>query len=124
MNATATGDLCDRIAGHLDDLTRIRRDLHAHPELRFEERRTAGVVRDELTRLGVAFRDGLGGHTPGEGTGIVAHLPATVDNPGPCIGLRADMDALPIEEATGAPPPDLAASRTGPTSSPGALVGS
>ncbi len=99
----AAMDLADRIASELDDLTRIRRDLHAHPEIRFEERRTSKVVQDELARLGIPFVAGLGGHVPGEGTGVLAHLPATAGTPGPCIGLRADMDALPITERTGRP---------------------
>lgn len=103
MNATASTELCERIAAEVDDLARIRRDIHAHPEVRFEEHRTSKLVQDELTRLGIAFVAGLGGETPGEGTGVLAHLPATVDNPGPCIGLRADMDALPITERTGKP---------------------
>ena len=95
-------ELAPRIAAELDELTRVRRDLHAHPEVRFEERRTSRLVQDELTRLGVRFVAGLGGHEPGRGTGVLAHLPATVGDPGPCVGLRADMDALPITERTGA----------------------
>ncbi|MCC5823953.1 MAG: amidohydrolase [Phycisphaerales bacterium] len=94
--------LAARLAAEIDDLTRIRRDLHAHPEVRFEEHRTGRVVQDELARLGIRFVAGLGGHEPGQGTGVLAHLPATVDRPGPCIGLRADMDALPIAERTAA----------------------
>ncbi len=103
MSTAAETDLSHCIAGHLDDLVRIRRDLHAHPELRFREERTSGVVRAELERLGIAFVAGIGGREPGGGTGVLAHLPATVDRPGPCIGLRADMDALPIEERSGRP---------------------
>lgn len=81
-------------------LRAIRHDLHAHPELGYQEQRTARVVRDELTRLGIAFKDGLAG-----GTGVVAHLPATRPLPPdtPAVGLRADMDALPIVERTGVP---------------------
>lgn len=101
MNATASTELCERIGAEVDDLTRIRRDLHAHPEIRFQENRTSQLVQDELARLGIAFVAGLGGETPGQGTGVLAHLPATTDTPGPCIGLRADMDALPITERTG-----------------------
>lgn len=102
MTTRAATDLCDRIDAETDDLTRIRRDLHAHPEVRFEEHRTGRLVQAELARLGIAFVADLGGETPGAGTGVLAHLPATVPNPGPCIGLRADMDALPITERTGA----------------------
>lgn len=101
--AAATSDLGQRIARELDDLTRIRRDIHAHPEIRFEEHRTSALVQAELARLGIPFVAGLGGETPGRGTGVLAHLPATVDMPGPCIGLRADMDALPIPEHPGKP---------------------
>lgn len=102
MTATAT-DLGERISSELDDLTRIRRDIHAHPEIRFEERRTSRLVQDELSRLGVRFAAGLGGPVVGQGTGVLAHLPATVAKPGPCVGLRADMDALPIPEHSGRP---------------------
>lgn len=69
----------------------LRRDLHAHPELRFEERRTADVVARELETLGYAVSRGLGG------TGVVASLPGA--NPDRGIVLRADLDALPIQEA-------------------------
>jgi len=92
-----------RITPELEALTAIRHDLHAHPEIRFEERRTSRIVQDELARLGIDFIADLGGTNPGEGTGVLAHIPETVDNPGPCIGLRADMDALPITERTGKP---------------------
>lgn len=61
------------------------------------ERRTSQVVQKELTRLGIAFKAGLGG-----GTGVVAHLAATVKGEHKAIAFRADMDALPIQEQTGA----------------------
>ena len=77
----------------------IRRDLHAHPELMFEEERTAGVVARELTELGVEHRAGLA-----RGTGVLAWLPATTDpDRAATIALRADMDALPIQEETEKP---------------------
>ncbi|MFG0247174.1 MAG: M20 family metallopeptidase [Phycisphaerales bacterium JB052] len=82
-----------------DEITAIRHDLHAHPEILFTEERTSRVVQEELARLGVTFKTNMGGREPGTGYGVVAHIPATVDAPGDCIGLRADMDALPIEEA-------------------------
>ncbi|MEC9374549.1 MAG: amidohydrolase, partial [Planctomycetota bacterium] len=79
------------------DLVRIRRDLHAHPELGYQEQRTSGVVQAELKRLGIEHVAGVAG-----GTGVVAHLPATdAAAVRPAVGLRADMDALPIVEATG-----------------------
>lgn len=70
----------------------LRRDLHAHPELGFAEKRTAAIVAERLEALGWAVTTGLAG------TGIVG----TLDNgPGPVIGVRADMDALPMTEASG-----------------------
>jgi len=84
----------------LADLRAIRHDLHAHPEIAYQERRTSEVVQRELTRLGIPFKAGCAG-----GTGVIAHLAPTnaADNARPAIGLRADMDALPITEATGLP---------------------
>lgn len=81
----------------LPHLVAIRHDLHAHPELGYEEIRTSGVVRRELDSLGVAFEGGLAG-----GTGVLGYLPATGDpESAPTVALRADMDALPILENTG-----------------------
>ena len=74
-------------------LIEIRRDLHAHPELAFEEIRTAGVVAAELTRLGIPHRTQVGR------TGVVGTIVG--GRPGPTLAIRADMDALPIEERTG-----------------------
>jgi amidohydrolase len=96
--ATMT-DLKALIADQHTDLTAIRRDLHAHPQLMFEEHHAASVIVSELERLGIEHKTGLA-----RGTGVLAHLPATTSRPGATsIGLRADMDALPIEERTGAP---------------------
>ena len=97
-SSTQTQSITDLIAKHLDAIVEIRHDLHAHPEVLFTEERTSRVIQEELTRLGIAFRANIGGKEPNTGTGVVAHIPATVDNPGGCIGLRADIDALPIEE--------------------------
>jgi amidohydrolase len=77
----------------LDDLVATRRDLHRHPELAFEERRTAGIVAGRLRSLGLAPREGVGK------TGVTADAGAA----GPRLMLRADMDALPLTEGTGAP---------------------
>jgi len=74
----------------LPQLAALRRDLHAHPELAFEERRTAGIVAAELRRLGLEVHEGLAG------TGIVGTLRQGRSKR--TIGLRADMDALPITE--------------------------
>ena len=70
-----------------------RRDLHQHPELAFEEHRTAGLVAERLRGLGYAVTTGVGG------TGVVATRGAA----GRCVLLRSDMDALPIEEANDVP---------------------
>jgi hippurate hydrolase len=71
----------------------LRRDLHRHPELSGEERRSADRIAVELDDLGVAYRAGVGGH------GIVGEIPGR--DGGPTIALRADIDALPIHEETG-----------------------
>ncbi|WP_240811672.1 amidohydrolase [Brevundimonas sp. M20] len=72
-----------------------RRDLHANPELGFAETRTAGVVADHLRALGLEVRTGVGR------TGVVGILRG--GKPGRTVALRADMDALPVLEATGLP---------------------
>ncbi|WP_150790252.1 M20 aminoacylase family protein [Pandoraea iniqua] len=86
-----SSDLDALLAQGGDALRTLRRDLHAHPELRFEERRTADVVADYLTSLGYTVDRGMAG------TGVVASLPGK--DPARGIVLRADMDALPIQEA-------------------------
>ena len=73
-------------------LTRLFKDLHRHPELGFAETRTAGTVAQALRELGFAVTTGIGG------TGVVATLS---NGAGPAVMYRADMDALPVEEATG-----------------------
>src|ERR671928_340139 len=83
----------ERIDGYADELTAIRRDLHAHPEIGFEEVRTSGIVADKLKAWGIEVHRGLGG------TGVVGVLRGKGDK-GKRIGLRADMDALPMEENT------------------------
>ncbi|MGI4812840.1 MAG: M20 aminoacylase family protein [Janthinobacterium lividum] len=74
----------------VDALRALRRDLHAHPELAYDEHRTAGLIADELTRLGLDVQRGIGR------TGVVGTLRAGGGSA--AIGLRADMDALPINE--------------------------
>jgi len=74
-------------------LSALRRDLHAHPELAFEEVRTAGIVARELGRLGIPHRTGVGR------TGVVGVIEG--GRAGPTLAIRADMDALPIGEETG-----------------------
>ncbi len=78
-----------------DDMRAWRRDIHRHPELGFAEHRTADKVAGLLERFGLEVHRGIGG------TGIVASLRRGGGNR--AIGLRADMDALPIQEANGFP---------------------
>jgi hippurate hydrolase len=86
----------NRIAAFHADMTAWRHDLHAHPELSQHEVRTAGVVRDQLAAFGVdEIITGMGGH------GVVGVIRAGTS--GRAIGLRADMDALPLTEETGLP---------------------
>ncbi|WP_279357718.1 M20 aminoacylase family protein [Methylobacterium indicum] len=86
----------DRISADLDALTAIRHDLHAHPELGFEEVRTSGIVAEKLASWGIEVHRGIGR------TGVVGVLKGRGTSPRR-IGLRADMDALPIQEATNLP---------------------
>ncbi len=99
MPADTTINFIETIKQNLGELVSIRRDLHAHPQLMFEETHANRVVCDQLDSLSIKHATDMGGIEPNTGTGVLAHLPATVDRPGPCIGLRADMDALPILEA-------------------------
>ena len=80
-------------AAELETLVATRRDLHRHPELAFEERRTAGLVAERLRAFDLSPREGVGR------TGVLADA----GSGGPRLMLRADMDALPLTEATGAP---------------------
>lgn len=72
-----------------------RRDLHAHPELSYQEVRTAKQVADHLKRLNMEVKTGIAG------TGVIGVLKGKSDSP--VVALRADMDALPVKEATGLP---------------------
>ena len=78
-----------------DDMVALRRDFHRHPELGFQEVRTAGIVAERLRALGYTVRTGLGK------TGVTGFLRG--GKPGKTVLLRADIDALPILEQTGAP---------------------
>jgi len=80
------------IAAYAPTLQAWRRDLHAHPETAFEEVRTSAFVAETLASFGIAVHRGLGG------TGLVGVIEGAA--PGPTIGLRADMDALPMTEET------------------------
>ncbi len=83
------------IAAFADDLTALRQDFHMHPELGFQEHRTAARVAALLEGWGVAVTRGIGG------TGGVGVLDGA--RPGRTVGLRADMDALPMDELTNLP---------------------
>ncbi|MBM1817959.1 M20 aminoacylase family protein [Pseudosulfitobacter pseudonitzschiae] len=84
-----------KIEAFAAELTEIRRDFHAHPELGFEETRTAAIVAEKLRAYGVdEVHEGLGG------TGVVGLIKGQGGG-NRRVGLRADMDALPIEEASG-----------------------
>ncbi len=86
-------------SAEIDDLVvplvSFRRDIHANPELAYEEHRTANKIEEALRELGLEAHPGIGG------TGVVASL--KVGSSDRTIGLRADMDALPIHEETGLP---------------------
>jgi amidohydrolase len=77
-----------------DEIVRLRRDIHQHPELSFQEFRTAQLVADTLAELGIEAQTGIGR------TGVVAHIGP---DDGPTIGIRADMDALPILQKSDVP---------------------
>lgn len=85
----------DRVAEFADELTAIRQDFHRHPELGFEEHRTSARVAELLEEWGIEVTRGVGG------TGVVGVLEGK--QPGRTIGLRADMDALPMDEQTNLP---------------------
>ena len=87
--------IIERIVEFQDELTSVRRDIHAHPELGFEEQRTSDLVAQKLGEFGYEVFRGVGR------TGVVGRL--CVGNSPRSIGLRADMDALPIDEATNLP---------------------
>lgn len=79
----------------LEDMIAVRRDLHAHPETAFQEVRTAGIVAERLRAIGLEPRTGVGR------TGVLATLEGR--RPGRAVLLRADMDALPIQEENQVP---------------------
>ncbi|WP_251976878.1 M20 aminoacylase family protein [Salinicola avicenniae] len=83
-----------RIDAFTDEMIEIRHDIHAHPEIGFEEQRTSGIVADYLRRLGLEVHTGIGG------TGVIGIVDGQ-HGPGKTLGLRADMDALPMDEETG-----------------------
>jgi hippurate hydrolase len=97
MNVQATsasGKVLVGLQGLLPDLEDLYTDVHAHPELSMQEARTAGLAADRLRAAGYEVATGVGG------TGVVGLLR---NGGGPTVMLRADMDALPVEEMTGLP---------------------
>ncbi|TCQ79470.1 hippurate hydrolase [Ochrobactrum sp. BH3] len=90
------------LASFIDEFIALRRDIHTHPELAFKETRTSALVADHLSQWGYDVTTGVGG------SGVVGTLKR--GNSGKSIGIRADMDALPIIEDTGL---DYASSNSG-----------
>ncbi|WP_045393169.1 amidohydrolase [Falsirhodobacter sp. alg1] len=94
--STHTQDVAQHIAPYLQELVDIRQDIHRHPELGLKEVRTSQLVADKLREWGIETDVGMAG------TGVVGIIRG--NRPGQrTIGLRADMDALPIIEETGVP---------------------
>ena len=94
---------CHAITPYLGQLLRLRHDLHAHPELCYEEHRTSDKVVAYLQALGLQLGQHI--HRGLGATGVVASIYGKGYSPeyqGRCLGLRADMDALPVTETTGA----------------------
>jgi amidohydrolase len=89
MKIQMKSNLLDEARGLSDTLVALRRDLHRHPELGFQETRTSSLVAAKLEEMGLPVRRGVGR------TGVVAELE---NGKGPRVALRADMDALPIQE--------------------------
>ena len=89
-----TNPLPNTLDALLPELRDVYRDIHSHPELSMQEQRTANIAATSLQRAGYAVTAGIGG------TGVVGVL---ANGDGPTVMLRADMDALPVEEATGLP---------------------
>lgn len=93
--AQLSSTIKDHIDALLPELIEFRHDLHRHPEIMYEEHRTSGRIREELERAEIDFKGDLAG-----GTGVLAHLPGDASQ---AVGLRADIDALPIHEQSGVP---------------------
>ena len=92
--ATSSDAVLSKLDELLPDLEALYKDVHSHPELSMEETRTAGIAADRLKAAGYAVTTGVGK------TGVVGLLQ---NGDGPTVMLRADMDALPVQEATGLP---------------------
>lgn len=97
--AQSDADVAAKVAVLAPRMIEIRRDIHQHPELSNRETRTAALVAEELRRLGMEVRTGVGR------TGVIGILRG--GRPGPVVAIRADMDALPVTEAGSYPYPSL-----------------
>jgi amidohydrolase len=93
MDANQIIDGCVTEIGN--DIIALRRTIHEHPELAFEEVKTAALVSETLTNLGIEHRTGIAG------TGVIGHIKGS--GPGKTVAIRADMDALPTEESNDLP---------------------
>ena len=92
-------DFRPEVEGELASLTAIYKDLHAHPELSHHEERTSALLAAELRKAGYTVTERIGKYPNGaQAFGVVAVLK---NGPGPVVLVRTDMDALPVEEATG-----------------------
>src|SRR3712207_7860461 len=90
--------IINRVADLADEITTWRRDFHENPELLFDVHRTAGIVADRLKAFGCdEVVTGIGRN------GVVGVIKGRASGSGRVIGVRADMDALPIQEATDVP---------------------
>jgi hypothetical protein len=92
--ATVSDSVLRGLRDDLDDLEALYKDIHSHPELSMQEKRTAGLAAERLKTAGFEVTEGVGQ------TGVVGLLK---NGDGPTVMLRADMDALPVKEATGLP---------------------
>src|SRR3546814_17676707 len=93
-SAAHANELRDDLAADMPELMELYRDLHANPELSFQEHRTAALLAARARALGFEVTEGVGQ------TGVVAVMR---NGDGPTVMLRADMDALPVVEQTGLP---------------------
>jgi metal-dependent amidase/aminoacylase/carboxypeptidase family protein len=89
--STASDSVLRGLHDELDDLEALYKDIHSHPELSLQEKRTAGLAAQRLKAAGFEVTDGVGQ------TGVVGLL---TNGDGPTVMLRADMDALPVKEDT------------------------
>jgi len=91
---TASDSILQGLHDELDDLEALYKDIHSHPELSLQEKRTAGLAAERLKAAEFEVTEGVGG------TGVVGLLK---NGDEPTVMLRGDMDALPVKEATGLP---------------------